>query len=109
MKGPPTFLQQVDNIILEHLTAVNLHALLSLHLDLSKSQIYRKIKQKSGVSPSVYIRNKRLAIAHKWLQETDATISDIAAAVGFANLSYFSRCFKDLYGYSPSWLKENIK
>jgi len=105
MKLPPTFLQKIDTFLIENLTAFDFLSLLSIHLRLSKSQIYRKIKQKTGVSPSVYIRQKRLSIAYQWLLETDATISEIAAAVGFRNLSYFSRCFSDYFGYPPSGLR----
>lgn len=110
MKTPTTFLQQIDTILLEHLTESDMLSLLSTRLGLSKSQIYRKIKQKTGVSPSIYIRQKRLAIAHQWLQETDLPISEIATAVGFGSLSYFSRCFGERYGGTASWLRrENVQ
>ena len=93
MEAPPSFMDRVDAYVLEHLAIKDLLSLLSEQLNLSKTQIYRKIKHKTGVSPSIYIRQKRLAIAHQWLLDTDLTISEIAHAVGFQRLSYFSRCF----------------
>lgn len=71
-------------------------------IGISRANLYRKIKAISELSPTELIRNKRLEIAMKYLKETDMTISDIAAALGFSSHSYFSNSFKALYGMSPS-------
>lgn len=96
------FLDQVDNLIEEYLDDPNLIVILNENLYLSYSQIYRKIKQKSGHTPSTYIRKKRLTIAQQWLAQTDAQIQEIATQTGFQSLSYFSRCFSEEYGFPPS-------
>lgn len=105
MKPPLTFLERVDEIILTHISNPNMLSLLSEQLQLSKSQVYRKIKKRTQLSPSIYIRQKRLAIAHDWLRTTDAPISEIAQQVGFKQVAYFSRCFSGFYGVSPSALR----
>lgn len=74
-------------------------------IGLSKSNLYRKIKQITGLSPNEFIRNFRLETAARMLRETDMTISDIYCAVGYNSLAYFSNSFKALYGISPSEYK----
>jgi len=97
------FLVQLDQIIIDNLSNVDfsIHQL-KQEFFLCDSQIYRKIKQKSGHSPSVYIRNIRLQYAHELIQQSDLTLSQIAHTVGFSGLPYFSRCFSGYYGYPPS-------
>ena len=74
---------------------------------LSNSQIYRKIKKQTGLSPTQYIQEIRLKEAHKLILNTDYLISDIAYKVGFANASYFSRIFTAHFNYTPSSLRTN--
>lgn len=74
-------------------------------LGLSKSNLYRKIKQITGYSPNEFIRNFRLETAAKMLKETDMSITEVYCAVGYNSLAYFSNCFKALYGVSPSEFK----
>lgn len=74
-------------------------------LGLSKSNLYRKIKQITGYSPNEFIRNFRLETAAKMLKETDMTITEVYYAVGYNSLAYFSNCFKALYGMSPTEFK----
>lgn len=102
MKRPLTFIQQVDELILKNIAHPNMLLLLKVRLKLSKSQIYRKIKKRTRLSPSLYIRQKRLAVAYDWLRTTDAPVSEIAKLVGFKQVAYFSRCFSGYYGISPS-------
>ncbi len=103
---PQTFLQKVEKIIQENITKKALFQLLGETLNLSASQIYRKIKKQTGVSPSIYIRQKRLEQAHLLIQTSELSISEIAAWVGFQSLAYFSRCFSKYYGYSPMILRQ---
>lgn len=100
-KTPKLFLEQVDDLIIENLNEPNLLCILAKNLHLSSSQVYRKIKQKSGYTPSRYIRKKRLTIAKQWLIESDEYISSIAFQVGFQDLPYFSRCFLEEFGLPP--------
>ena len=103
MKKPPKiFLVQVAELIEAHLNKPKLLWMLTQQLHLSSSQVYRKIKQKSGHSPSIYIRKKRLSIARQWIKQSDAPITEIAFQTGFQNLPYFSKCFLAEFGMSPS-------
>ena len=69
---------------------------------MSKSQIYRKLKALTGRSPSRFVRSVRLSKAKKMILEHQATISEIAYSTGFGSPAYFTSCFKEEFGYSPS-------
>lgn len=102
---PPTFLDQVDSLIQENIGEDLSTEQLADLICLSSSQVYRKIKQKTGYSPSVYIRNKRLEEGIFLIRHSDLTLSQIAYSVGFSCLSYFSSSFSAYYGYPPSELR----
>ena len=51
---------------------------------------------------SQYVRTVRLILARKMIEEGQENISEIAYSVGFSSPTYFSRCFKEEYGYPPS-------
>ena len=102
MKTPLTFLQRVDELIEAHPAHSDMLGFLSTQLELSTSQIYRKIKRKTGRSPSLYVRHKRLEMAKVLIEQSDLTVTEISERVGFRQLSYFSRCFSTYFGVSPS-------
>ena len=88
------FMEKLDQLIITNLSnEAFCIADLERHLLLSSSQIYRKIKEQTGHSPSVYIRNQRLKYAEELMLQSDLSLSEIAYRVGFNGLSYFSRCF----------------
>ena len=101
-----SFNVRLDEIIEQNLSNedFNVEELARL-LFLSPSQVYRKIRQRAGVSTSVYIRNTRLRRAHDLILETDWTISQIAYELAFNDIAYFSRCFSEFYGVPPSTFK----
>lgn len=71
-------------------------------LCLSQSQLTRKIKALTNYTPVELIRNARLQHAGTLLKSTEKTISEIARECGFTSLAYFSKCYKDAYGQTPS-------
>jgi AraC-like DNA-binding protein len=73
-------------------------------LGLSRVQLYRKVKALTGQSPVELLRTARLHKARRLLQESDKSISEVAYEVGFTSPSYFTKCFKDEFGVSPSEL-----
>ena len=105
------FSQKLYEAIEKHISDPELSIdLLCQEIGISRANLYRKIKAISELSPTELIRNKRLEIAMKYLKETEMSISDIAAALGFSSHSYFSNSFKALYGMSPSeFVQTNIR
>jgi len=69
---------------------------------MSRMQLHRKLKSLLGVSSTEFLRNERLKIAAELLKKGNGNISDVAYAVGFNDVSYFSKCFKEMYGFTPS-------
>ena len=61
----------------------------------------RKFTQRFGISPKEYMVEKRIGHAKKLLADTDATVKEIAASVGYMDQLYFSRIFKKKEGVSP--------
>ena len=75
-------------------------------MGLSRAQLYRKIKKATGTTPALYVRNLRLQKARTYLKSNDLNITEIAYAVGFNDLSYFSRSFSEEFGKSPSEMRK---
>jgi len=100
------FLEKIDKIIDNNLSNKSFSITdMQTELSLSGSQIYRKVKQCTGCSPSIYIRNIRVKYAYKLIMNTDLSLSEITFLIGFNSLSYFSRSFTNYYGFSPSSLR----
>lgn len=77
---------------------------------LSRMQAYRKIKALTGKSVVEFIRMVRMKQAIKLMDSHKLTLSEIAFEVGFNSASYFTRCFKDEFGKTPSeYLEGNLK
>ena len=70
-------------------------------LNMSRSQLFRKLKALINVSPSDFIRTYRLQKAKSLLETTDLTVSEVAWQVGYKDVSHFSRSFHELFGVSP--------
>ncbi|WP_324721704.1 hybrid sensor histidine kinase/response regulator transcription factor [Salinimicrobium sp. HB62] len=79
---------------------------LAKEFNLSRSQLYRKIKTLTGLTANELIRKIRLERAKELLEESASSVSEISYAVGFSSPSYFSKCFKSHFGILPKELKE---
>ncbi|MFV0267932.1 MAG: substrate-binding domain-containing protein [Draconibacterium sp.] len=75
---------------------------LSQKLGLSRVHVYRKIKQLTGMSVSEFVRSVKLKLSLNLIKTSGKTIAEIAYEVGFSSPSYFTKCFKDQFGMSPS-------
>mgnify|MGYP002624826832 CR=1 FL=1 len=71
----------------------------------SRSGLQRKLKQTMGITPGDLLREARIKRASQLLHETDKTVADVAYACGFTDPKYFSRCFKQSTGQSPTEYK----
>jgi Signal transduction histidine kinase len=68
---------------------------------ISSKQIYRKIKQLTGLTPVDYIRSIRMKKAAMLLAQKKFSVAEVMYLVGFSNYSYFSKCFHAKYGKTP--------
>ena len=71
-------------------------------LYMSRMQVHRKLKALTGKSANRYIRSFKLQKAKKMIEEKQGNISEIAYSLGFGSPDYFTKCFKEQFGYSPS-------
>lgn len=74
---------------------------LAADMNLSRVQLYRKVKSITDSSPVEILRTARLNRAYQLLLTTDLSVSEVAYKVGFTSPSYFTKCFKDEYGKVP--------
>jgi len=77
-------------------------------LNISRVQLYRKVKAMMGISVSDYISNYRLEKAKSMLESTNYSISEIGYATGFSSPNYFSTAFKGKFGVTPGAYKKSL-
>lgn len=75
---------------------------LSKDMNMDRTGLYRKLVALTGHAPTMFIRSVRLTKAVLLLKQKRYSQAEIAEMVGFSNGAYFSRCFKEEYGVSPS-------
>lgn len=104
------FLLKVNNIIRLHLDDEYFKSeSLSHKMDMSRSQLFRKIKAATGFSTALYIRHIRLQKSAELLATSNFSIRIVAYAVGFRDVAYFSRCFRHSFESSPSQYRQIAK
>ena len=77
-------------------------------LNISRIQLYRKIKAMFDVNVTDYINNIRLEQAKSMLQNPELTISEVAYKTGFSSPNYFSTVFKNKFGLTPNAFRKSI-
>ena len=75
---------------------------LSETLGLSRGHLHRKIKELTGTAPVEFLRIYRLNKATQLLRQNAYTVSEVAYRTGFSSPAYFSKCFKAVYGVTPT-------
>jgi AraC-like DNA-binding protein len=71
-------------------------------MHMGRTQFNKKLKALTDLTPVRFIRSLRLKRAAQKIVKEEDTISQIAYSVGFNNLSYFAKCFKEEFGQTPS-------
>ena len=103
-------LADVIHIINENLSKEDLCVQdLSDELAVSRSKLYRKIKELTGKSANEMIRKMRLEKSKELLEITDMTIGEICFKVGFSSPSYYTKRFKEYTGLIPKEYRLNNK
>ncbi|MBD3662272.1 MAG: helix-turn-helix transcriptional regulator, partial [Arenibacter algicola] len=100
------FITKVLGYIAENMSDENLNVEhLADELNLSRSQLYRKIKALTGYSANEFLRKIRLEKAKHMLVNGNESISEVCFKVGFSSPSYFTKCFKAHFGVLPTEIK----
>lgn len=82
---------------------------LGKEVGLSRTHLYRKIKELTGQTAIEFIRNTRLQVAARLLTQNKVYVSEVTYMCGFKELSYFRKVFKEVYGMSPNEYANNAK
>lgn len=96
-------------IFMEEMGDANLNVdKIASRMGLGRSQFYRKIKSLTNYAPVELIRRLRLQRGRTLLTTTDKTISEIAYETGFSTPAYFTKCYRDTYGETPTDVRNNL-
>ena len=106
------FLDKATKIIIENISDIDFkQEHLLKELGMGRSQLYRKINSLTGNNPSYFIRTIRLRHASDLLKNHNYSIKEVTHMSGFNSTAYFSKTFRELFGFTPSEFvkKNNIK
>jgi DNA-binding response OmpR family regulator len=115
--GEISVLSLDDAFLKKTITIVNAHLSdqafsveqFSHEIFLSRTQLQRKLKALTNLTPGDFIRNLRLQRAKELLEINSGTIAEIADSVGFTNHSYFAKCFQEQFGLLPNQVRRQQK
>ena len=97
------FVQRFNDIVRQNLDDETLSVeIIADKMAMSRTQLYRKIKQLTNYSPNEIIRNVRLHEARAMLNKGTMAISEVAYRTGFTSPSYFTKCYTEFFGEKPS-------
>jgi TolB-like protein/AraC-like DNA-binding protein len=98
----PGFLEQLTTVIENNIANEQFGVSeLAGEMNMSRSNLLRKVKKESKLSVSQLIGQVRLKRAMELLRKTSANVSEVSHQVGFNSTSYFIKCFREYYGYPP--------
>jgi len=97
------FIKELQDMIEKNLSdsEFNVEAL-SKKLYMNRATLYRKIMALTGESPTEFIRSYRLRRAAQLLRDKFGNVSQVSLEVGFSNMAYFAKCFKEKFHQLPS-------
>jgi CheY-like chemotaxis protein/anti-sigma regulatory factor (Ser/Thr protein kinase) len=98
------FLREVDKVVERHVDDSEFDInVMARELGLSRSSLYNKFRESTTLTPNDYVLRYRLRRAAQRLKaEPELQVTEIADLLGFGSSRYFTRCFKALYGMTPS-------
>lgn len=96
------FLADITVLIEKHVSDSDLNVNLLCTLSgVNNKQMYRKLKQLTGMTPVEYIKSIRMKKAAMLLKQRKFSVAEVMYMVGFSNHSYFSKCFQGIFGMTP--------
>jgi TolB-like protein/AraC-like DNA-binding protein len=103
------FINQANTIVLENVSNEQFGVSeLAEVMNMSRSNLLRKIKKDTQLSASQFIRQVRLQKGMEMVKQNRLTISEVSYQVGFGSTSYFIKCFREYYGYPPGEVGKEI-
>ncbi|MCF2503740.1 ATP-binding protein [Dyadobacter sp. CY107] len=101
------FVKKVMSVIEAHISDPDFTVeILGSEIGMSSAHLSRKLKSLTQFSANEIIKKYRIKKASLLLENKEGNISEVMYDVGFSNLSYFSKCFREEFGVTP---KEYVK
>lgn len=82
---------------------------LACAMNMSRSNLLRRVKKASNLSVSKLISQIRLERAMSLLRNSTLNVSEVSHQVGFNSPSYFIKCFREHYGYPPGEAAKHVE
>ena len=103
MPSEKKWLKRLEQIVKDQLESGELNNKdLANQIEISERQLFRRVKELTGLSPQKYIRQYRLYLALKYLENgIYKTVKETASAIGYTNTSYFINQFEKHFGKKP--------
>lgn len=102
-KQEQEFIDKFELFIHNHISNTDLNIdNVAMHMGMSKSQLYRKVKYLTNYAPNELIKIIRLKFSKNILLTSNKSVSEVAYCSGFSSPSYFTKCFREFYDESPS-------
>ena len=103
------FLSGITGIIEDRISDpdLNVNALVDIS-GTNNKQLYRKVKQLTGMTPVEYIKTIRMKKSAMLLTQKKFTVAEVMYMVGYSSHSYFSKCFQSEFGKSPKHYMEDV-
>ena len=96
------FLSQLTRVVEENISDENFGVSeLAEAINMSRSNLLRRLKKSTGLSVTLFIRQVRLKRAMELLVNSSQNVTEVSYAVGFSSTSYFIKCFREEYGFPP--------
>lgn len=100
--NPSDFLSQLTAVVEKNISNEQFGVSeLAGAMNMSRSNLLRKVKKETKLSVSQLISQARLKRGMELLRTSSSNVSEISHQVGFSSTSYFIKCFREFYGYSP--------
>ncbi|WP_308765163.1 response regulator [uncultured Bacteroides sp.] len=97
------FLNDAIECVKRHIQDVDFDTVqMAFELHISRSTLSRKFRVITGCTPLEFIRNIKLKYACSLLDNKVISISEVAYAIGFSTPKYFTKCFKEEFGMTPT-------
>ncbi|MBI1225089.1 MAG: tetratricopeptide repeat protein [Bacteroidetes bacterium] len=98
------FLERFQNVLIENMEQDDLNIdKLSQLMFVSRMQLFRKVKSLTGMTPEKFIQKVKMQYAYELLTDKKmSNVSEVAASIGYTNLSFFSRKFKEIHGVNAT-------
>lgn len=106
--GPATLSDKIMLYLNEHYTEQFSAGILEKHFFLSYKHMAAVFRKETGKTMQQYHTSLRMNEACRLLKSTLMSIGEISGQVGYQDMLYFSRCFRNTYGMSPTEYRRSV-